>query len=61
MNTKVIGLVTSSPCNYVPKNVLCNIWLNKEGLPIAIHRLDTGAGTFLMSKYDMKNTIWEKN
>jgi hypothetical protein len=54
----VQGVVTSSPDYYCPKNVPVNIWLDKDGLPVTVHRLDNGAGTYLR-KHEAKRTIFE--
>lgn len=54
-HTRIQGIVTKSACSYVPLNILVDIVLNKNGFPIAIHRADTGAGTYLFSEHDMRN------
>lgn len=50
------GIVTASTDRYVPTQVLCTIMLNEHQEVYAVHRVDNGAGTFLFSAYDRKNT-----
>lgn len=57
-NKTIQAVITKSACPYVPLNVPCNVVLDKNGLPYAIHRTEDGAGTFLFSKWDKKSVIY---
>jgi hypothetical protein len=59
LNRKVIGIVTQSTDPYVPLNEKCVIWINKKYEVYGVHRISDGAGTYLFSSHDRKNTFYK--